>query len=63
MTRLHKRMVTCGRKGCFFSCLVAGLARCGQRCEYGNGRAPERWLVKGGSKTRGGNCGRWVERE
>ena len=48
-------MVTCGHKGCLFSCLVAGLDRCGQRCEYGNGRPAERWRVKGGSKPRGGN--------
>ena len=56
-TFLHKRMVTCGHKGSLFSCLVAGLARCGQRCEHGNGRPTEQWRVKSGSKPRGGNFG------
>ena len=33
-TSLHKRMVTCDHRGCLFSCPVASVARCGQRCEY-----------------------------
>ena len=54
-------MVTCGRMDCLISCTAAGLVRCGQHCEYGNGRPAERWRVKGGSKPRGGNFGRWVK--
>ena len=45
-------MVTCGRMGSLLSCLAAGVARCGQCYEHGNGRPAERWRVKGGSKPR-----------
>ena len=54
-------MVTCGRMDCFFSCPAAGLARCGQRCEYGIGRPAKRWRVKGGSTPRNRSFGQWVE--
>ena len=47
-------MVTCGRMDCLFAGPAAGLARCGQRCENGNGRPAKRWRVKG-------NFGRSVE--